>query len=328
MEQTIAVRRKSCYPQEMSPLRMLLERRRSVVIMGVLNRTPDSFSDGGRFADEDTALAQIDAMLSEGADMIDIGAESTRPGAQPVPDDEQIARIGGSVRDAVRRGAVVSIDTTSPAVAARALDDGAAVVNTISLDSAAELGALCARRGASLVLMHSRGSMSAMAGFSAYPDDAYGDVVADVAREWSSAAERALEAGLSRGELVLDPGLGFAKNARQSLELCARLDELCALGFPVLVGPSRKSFLARAAASEGGEGAALAPPSERLGGTVAAALACAARGAAAVRVHDVRPVRQALDVMRAIERAGGPDRASAGDRRPGAPLAQGARRDA
>ncbi|WP_233562486.1 dihydropteroate synthase, partial [Sorangium cellulosum] len=129
----------------------------------------------------------------------------------------------------------VSIDTTSPAVAARALDDGAAVVNTISLDGAAELGALCARRGASLVLMHSRGPMSAMAGFSAYPDDAYSDVVADVAREWSSAAARALDAGLPQGELVLDPGLGFAKNARQSLELCARLDELCALGFPVLV---------------------------------------------------------------------------------------------
>ncbi|WP_437732588.1 dihydropteroate synthase [Sorangium sp. So ce1335] len=306
----------------MSPLRMLLERRRSVVIMGVLNRTPDSFSDGGRFENEETALAQIDAMLSEGADMIDIGAESTRPGAQPVPDDEQIARIGGSVRDAVKRGALVSIDTTSPVVAARALDDGAAVVNTISLDSAAELGALCARRGASLVLMHSRGPMSAMAGFSAYPDDAYGDVVADVAREWSSAAARALDAGLPKGELVLDPGLGFAKNARQSLELCARLDELCALGFPVLVGPSRKSFLARAAALEGRRdggadgGAALAPPSERLGGTIAAALACAARGAAALRVHDVGPVRQALDVMRAIDRAGG-------GRRPGAPLTEG-----
>ncbi|WP_438033353.1 dihydropteroate synthase [Sorangium sp. So ce204] len=306
---------------------MLLERRRSVVIMGVLNRTPDSFSDGGRFADEDTALAQIDAMLSEGADMIDIGAESTRPGARPVPDDEQIARIGGSVRDAVKRGAVVSIDTTSPAVAARALDDGAAVVNSISLDSAAELGALCAQRGASLVLMHSRGPMSAMAGFSAYPDEAYNDVVADVAREWSSAAARALEAGLPDGELVLDPGLGFAKNARQSLELCARLHELCALGFPVLVGPSRKSFLARAAASEaagpgGGGEAPLAPPPDRLGGTVAAVIACAARGAAAVRVHDVRPVRQALDVMRAIERAGAGDR-----RRPDGPVAQGARGD-
>ncbi|AUX47438.1 dihydropteroate synthase [Sorangium cellulosum] len=306
--------------------------------MGVLNRTPDSFSDGGRFAEEGAALAQIDAMLSEGADMIDIGAESTRPGARPVPDDEQIARIGGSVRDAVRRGAVVSIDTTSPAVAARALDDGAAVVNTISLDSAAELGALCARRGASLVLMHSRGPMSAMAGFSAYPDDAYGDVVADVAREWSAAAERALAAGLPRGELVLDPGLGFAKNARQSLELCARLDELCALGFPVLVGPSRKSFVARAAAAEAaarGERAGAAPaspepapPEARLGGTIAAALACAARGAAAVRVHDVGAVRQALDVMRAIERAGPAPLPSSDDRRrAGAPHAQGARGD-
>ncbi|AUX26230.1 dihydropteroate synthase [Sorangium cellulosum] len=298
--------------------------------MGVLNRTPDSFSDGGRFTDEDTALAQIDAMLSEGADMIDIGAESTRPGAEPVPEDEQIARVGGSVRAAVKRGAVVSIDTTSPVVAARALDDGAAVVNSISLDGAAELGALCARRGASLVLMHSRGPMSAMAGFSVYPDDAYGDVVGDVAREWSSAAARAIEAGLPRGDLVLDPGLGFAKNARQSLELCARLGELCSLGFPVLVGPSRKSFLARAAASEAAErgrraGAELAPPGERLGGTVAAALACAARGAAAVRVHDVGPVRQALDVMRAIDRAGA-GRAGERGQDGAAPLTQGGAR--
>jgi dihydropteroate synthase len=336
----------------MSPLRMLLEHRRSVVIMGVLNRTPDSFSDGGHFADDAAARAQIEAMLFEGADMIDVGAESTRPGALPVPDDEQIARIGGSIRDAARLGAVVSVDTTSPAVAARALDDGATVVNSISLESAAELGALCARRGAALVLMHSRGPMAAMAGFSAYPDDGYGDVVADVAREWSSAAERALAAGLSRDELVLDPGLGFAKNARQSLELCARLDELCALGFPVLAGPSRKSFIARARslnenenendndngadnaqagaerAPSGHGGAALAPPSMRLGGTVAAVLACVARGAAAVRVHDVGPVRQALDVMRAIDRFDPAARAAPRRARAAAPLTSGARGDA
>jgi dihydropteroate synthase len=127
-------------------------------------------------------------------------------------------------------------------------------------------------------------------------------VVADVAREWLAAAARAMDAGLSREELVLDPGLGFAKNARHSLELCARLDELCALGFPVLVGPSRKSFLVRAAAAEDpalGE----AGPADRLGGTVAAALACAARGAALVRVHDVAPVRQALAFAAAVERA-------------------------
>ncbi|MCC6554943.1 MAG: dihydropteroate synthase [Polyangiaceae bacterium] len=279
--------------------------------MGILNRTPDSFSDGGLFVDDGAARARIEAMLSEGADIIDIGAESTRPGARPVPDGEQIARVGASVRDAAGLGAIVSIDTTSPAVAARALEDGAAVVNTVSLEPAAELGALCARHGAALALMHCRGAMSAMRGFSAYPDDAYGDVVADVAREWSAAAERAMAAGLPREDLILDPGLGFAKNARHSLELCARLDELCALGFPVLVGPSRKSFLARAAAPAGAE---QAPPSERLGGTIAATLLCAARGAAIVRVHDVPAARQALAVAAAIEAA----------RRPARPLGAGA----
>jgi len=294
----------------MSQLRTLLAARGRVVIMGVLNRTPDSFSDGGLFVDEAAARARVEAMLAEGADVIDIGAESTRPGSQPVSDAEQVARLGSSVRDVARMGAVVSIDTTSPAVAERALGDGAAIVNSVSLEAAAPLGAVCARHGAALVLMHSRGEMASMPGFSRYADDAYGDVVADVAREWMSAAERALDAGVGRDELVLDPGLGFAKNARHSLELCARLDELCALGFPVLVGPSRKSFLVRAAASADpslGE----APPEARLGGTVAATLACAARGASMVRVHDVAPVRQALAVAAALERARGGARAHA-----------------
>ena len=150
--------------------------------------------------------------------------------------------------------------------------------------------------------MHSRGAMSAMKGFSVYADDAYRDVVSDVGREWSEAAGRALGAGLPRESLVLDPGLGFAKNAKQSIALCARLGELCALGFPVLVGPSRKSFLARVAAPEG----PLAPPDERLGGTIAAVLACVANGAVLARVHDVAAVAQALAVDEAIHLQGGP----------------------
>lgn len=291
------------------------------MIMGILNRTPDSFSDGGLFIDEGAALSRIEGMLSEGADLIDIGAESTRPGAPPVSDEEQIARIGASVREAARLGAMVSIDTTSPVVAGRALAEGAAVVNSVSLDAAGALGALCARHGAALVLMHCRGSMAAMSGFSAYPDDAYDDVVEDVAREWSAAAERAMAAGLAREELILDPGLGFTKNARHSLELCARLDELCALGFPVLVGPSRKSFLARAAAVARGSHT---PPVARLGGSVAAALACASRGAAMVRVHDVAAVRQALAVAEAIEAARRPGRPARAE----APAEVGARADA
>ncbi|EYF03636.1 Dihydropteroate synthase [Chondromyces apiculatus DSM 436] len=281
------------------------------MIMGVLNRTPDSFSDGGRFTDDGAASAHIEAMLDEGADIIDIGAESTRPGARLVPDDEQIARIGSGVRDAVRLGALVSIDTTSPVVAERALGEGAAIVNSVSLDVAPALGALCARHDASLVLMHSRGAMTGMAGFSVYDDDAYDDVVADVSREWMHAAERAMEAGLSRDELLLDPGLGFAKNARHSLELVARLDELCALGFPVLVGPSRKSFVARAASAADPD-LKEAPPEQRLGGTLAACLACASAGAAVLRVHDITPTRQALAFAAALTDARRATSASAG----------------
>jgi dihydropteroate synthase len=140
--------------------------------------------------------------------------------------------------------------------------------------------------------------MARMPGFSMYADDAYGDVVADVAREWSAAAERALRAGLPREHLVLDPGLGFYKNPRHSLDLCARIDELCALGFPVLVGPSRKSFVTRAAGET-----PPAPPDRRLGGSVAAAIACVERGASIVRTHDVAATRQALAVAAALRDA-------------------------
>lgn len=268
--------------------------------MGILNRTPDSFSDGGLWLDDAAALARVDAMIAQGAAIVDVGAESTRPGARAIGDAEQLERLGDVVRAAVARGAIVSIDTTSPIVAERALRDGARIVNSVSLEPAADLGALAAAHGAALVLMHSRGPMAAMAGFSVYAEDAYADVVADVAREWSAAAERARCAGLPREALVLDPGLGFFKSARQSIELCARLDELCALGFPVLVGPSRKSFVARVAAAEHEP---LAPPSQRLGGGLAATLACVERGAAIVRTHDVAEVKQALAVAAAIRGA-------------------------
>lgn len=281
-----------------SLLRSLLSRRRGALVMGVCNRTPDSFSDGARFLDDVAADAHVQRLVTDGAQIIDIGAESTRPGAAPVDPSEQIARIGDSIRKARALGALVSIDTTSPDVAAWALGEGACIVNTVSLDPAEELGALAARKGASLVLTHARGSMTSMQGFSVYADAAYGDVVEDVAREWQLAADRALGAGLPREDLLLDPGLGFTKNARHSIELCRRLGELCALGFPVLVGPSRKSFLARVAAPEGAE---LVPPAERLGGTIAAVLACVRRGAAVVRVHDVAAVVQALAVASAIE---------------------------
>lgn len=282
-----------------SVLRSLISTRRSAIVMGVCNRTPDSFSDGALFLDDVSADAHIRKLVVEGAEIVDIGAESTRPGADVVDAAEQIRRIGSSIRQACALGVLVSIDTTSPAVAAWALQEGASIVNTVSLDPAEELGALAARAGAALVLTHARGSMTTMQGFSVYDDAAYGDVIADVTREWMAAADRALAAGLSREDLLLDPGLGFTKNARHSVELCRRLGELCALGFPVLVGPSRKSFLARTAAKD--ERSVLAPPNERLGGTIAAVLACVHRGAAVVRVHDVQATVQALAVAAAIE---------------------------
>lgn len=265
--------------------------------MGVLNVTPDSFSDGGRWLEPVAAKRRVDALLDEGADVIDIGGESSRPGADPVPAAEQIARVREAVVYAAReRHALVSIDTTDAEVARFAIEHGASIVNDVSCLGDPALARVAAGAGAALVLMHSRGWMKGMRGFSDMPGDAYGDVVEDVARELREARDRAVAAGMPAEEIALDPGLGFFKNAAHSVELVRRLEELAGLGHPIVVGPSRKSFLAKVASRP-------APPDERLGGTIAASLACAARGACVLRVHDVAAVRQALDVARAI---GGP----------------------
>jgi dihydropteroate synthase len=262
--------------------------------MGVLNVTPDSFSDGGLYLDAADAKRRVDELLAAGADIVDIGGESTRPGAAPVPADEQIARIDRALVYAAReRHALVSVDTTSVEVARHALAQGAAIVNDVSCLADDELARVVADAGASLVLMHARGPMSEMRGFSDAPDDSYGDVVRDVAREWGVARERAERRGLDRREVIFDPGLGYMKNAAHSIELIARLGEFRSLGAPMLVGPSRKSFIAKIASPE-------AAPSGRLGGTIAACLAAADRGASILRVHDVFAVRQALAVHGAI----------------------------
>jgi dihydropteroate synthase len=269
-----------------------------VQILGILNRTPDSFFDGGLYVDEQAARARVLQLVSEGADIVDLGAESTRPGAARVSSAEQIARLGELVEFTVAQGVAASVDTTSPEVAAYALGRGASMVNTVALGRAAELGAVAARFGARLVLTHCRGPMSEMSGFSVYAAGGYDDVVADVAREWRIEADRALAQGLAADRLVFDPGLGFTKNAAQSLELCARLGEFRALGHPILVGPSRKSYLAQAAAAVlGGEAA---PPHDRLGSSIAAAVLCVQQGASMVRVHDVRATRQALAYAAAL----------------------------
>ncbi|MDP9037012.1 MAG: dihydropteroate synthase [Myxococcota bacterium] len=265
--------------------------RRGVALMGICNVTPDSFSDGGRYSEEGAARARVREILEQGGDVVDIGGESTRPGAAPVSAREQINRVLATVRYAASLGACVSIDTASAEVAAACLEAGACVVNDVSCLRDDALAKTVAARTAALVLMHARGTQEEMLGFGRYADDAYGDVVADVLAEWERAAERAGAAGVPRRAIAMDPGLGFAKNARQSFELLARLGEIVtALDVPVAIGASRKSFLT---VVDGDAGV-----SDRLGASVAAALHAFRVGAAIVRVHDVGATRQAIDVAR------------------------------
>lgn len=274
-----------------------------VQLMGIVNRTPDSFFDGGAHLEDDAARARVDELVRLGVDYIDLGAESTRPGHAPIAASEQIARLGGILGYAVESGARVSIDTTDAGVASHACERGAQLINSVLLEPARELAEVAARYDVDLVLTHCRGPMSVMAGFSSGDDRAYRDVVSEVAEDWNRAAESARSAGLADAHLIFDPGLGFAKNATQSLDLCAALHELRDLVGPrrVLMGIGRKSYLARAAAGELGD--EVATPGERLGATIAAAIDCARVGADILRVHDVREVRQALAYVDAVERA-------------------------
>jgi dihydropteroate synthase len=264
---------------------------RGAALMGVLNVTPDSFFDGARYMAASQAEARVAELVAEGADIIDVGGESSRPGAAPVAAREQLERIEPAVRAAVRAGVMVSIDTTRPEVAEAALHLGAHAVNDVSCLGDPGVARVAARAGADLVLMHSRGALGSMPGFSEYPDDGYADVVAEVLEEWTRARERAVAEGLPPDRVLLDPGLGFAKNARQSFELLARLAELRQAGARIVLGPSRKSFIAAVDPC---------PPSDRLGGTIAACLIASVRGVSVLRVHDVRAVRQALLVTRAV----------------------------
>jgi dihydropteroate synthase len=275
----------------------MLDRARSmrgVALMGICNVTPDSFSDGGRYLALDAARARVDEILAEGADIVDVGGESTRPGAVSVPADEQIQRVLDVVRHAASRGACVSIDTASAAVAAACLEVGACAVNDVSCLRDPALGEVVASSGAAIVLMHTRGTPEQMQGFSRYPESGYRDVVAEVCAEWGAAAARARSVGVRSEAIVMDPGLGFAKNVRQSLELLTRIaDVVQTVGAPVAIGASRKSFLMAVES---------AAPSDRLGASIAAALHAARLGACIVRVHDVRPTRQALDLTALLRR--------------------------
>jgi dihydropteroate synthase len=268
--------------------------------MGVLNLTPDSFSDGGRWLDPDRAVEQGLRMLAEGADLLDLGAESTRPGggvygegAREVPADEESARLLPVLR-ALRAAtdAPISVDTRKGEVATRALAAGADLINDITGLSDPRLGETVAAAGCPLVLMHSRGQIATM-----QRGIRFDDLLGEVRAELTEAMARAEAAGVGAAQLVLDPGIGFGKTWEQNLELIRRLGELEALGRPLLLGASRKSFLARAAAHPGIPDA---PPEQRLGGSLAAVAWAAAQGIALVRVHDVVETAQLLDVWYAI----------------------------
>lgn len=264
-----------------------------VRVMGVLNMTPDSFSDGGTLGGVADGLARARTMIAAGADILDVGGESTRPGAAPVPAEAEIERVVPLIR-AIRAESpiAVSIDTMKPDVARAAVAAGATIWNDVAalrahgaLETAAELGC-------EVVLMHMQGEPGTM-----QREPRYDDVVAEVADFLVSRAEAALAAGVERGRIWLDPGIGFGKHKiRHNLPLLAGLSRIVGLGFPVLLGASRKSFIG--AVDEG------SAPDARLGGSIAAALAGAAAGVAAVRVHDVRETVQALRVWQAIAQAG------------------------
>lgn len=276
---------------ELSRIVDAARRAHGAALMGVVNLTPDSFYDGGRYEADAAAERRIDALLAEGADIIDIGGESTRPKALPVSADEQIARIAHALEYAVGKGALVSVDTMSPAVADYALAKGARIVNDVSCLADEGLADVAARRGAALIVTHCRGRMTDMTGFSQWPDGGYVDIVDDVLWDWEAARTRAVARGMSARDIVLDPGLGFAKNARQSLEILRRLSEFQRADAIIAVGPGRKSFVAALDPS---------PPADRLGGTIAACLVAAQHGAHILRVHDVGAVRQALMLFLAV----------------------------
>jgi len=263
---------------------------RGAALIGVLNVTPDSFFDGGLYVGLGQAQARIDELLQEGADVIEIGAESSRPGAVPVPANVQLERALPSVRYALERGALVSIDTTSPEVARETLKAGAHVINDVSCLSDDALARVAASFGVPLILMHSRGSMEPEK-FSEYPKAGYSDIVADVAREWLAARSRATRVGIEEHNVWFDPGLGFHKSAEQSLELMRRLREFSQLDSTLVLGASRKSFLGQF----GG-----ATPEKRLAASLSAALFGVESGVQLLRVHDVAATGQALLASRAF----------------------------
>lgn len=266
----------------------VLPTQHRVLIMGVLNVTPDSFSDGGRYHGVDAAVAHAEAMEAEGADLLDIGGESSRPGARPVSLDEEVARVLPVVAALAGRIRIpLSVDTTKADVAKRALDAGASIINDVSaLRGDPGMAGVVARSRAGLILMHMQGTPATMQG-----QPTYGDVVEEVGAFLKARVEAAVAAGIARERIVVDPGLGFGKTREHNLALIGGLAALSALGCPIVIGPSRKSFV----------GAVLdRPVSEREWGTAAAVAAGVLQGAHVIRVHAVAPMRDVVRMAQAI----------------------------
>ena len=264
-----------------------------VLVMGIVNVTPDSFSDGGRYLDPGLAVARCHELLAEGADLLDLGGESTRPGSADVPAAEQWRRLEPVLTAMTRERpeAAISVDTRSAEVAELALAAGARIVNDVSALADPAMAGTVARAGAGLILMHMRGTPETM-----QRDTAYGDVTTEVATFLRERVDAAGVAGVARECIALDPGIGFAKSAQGSLELLARIPELAAIGRPVLVGASRKSFLARLTGDEG-------PPEERVPASLAAAALATWQGAHILRVHDVGATVRAVKIASAARKA-------------------------
>ncbi len=256
-------------------------------LMGVVNVTPDSFSDGGLYLEPERAVAHGEELASAGAEILDVGGESTRPGAEEVALEEELRRVEPVIAGLAGGEAAISVDTSKAAVARAALDAGAEVVNDVTaLRGDPEMAALCAERGATVVLMHILGTPRTM-----QDEPRYDDVVDEVKAFLAGRVEAATAAGIAEERIWLDPGIGFGKTAAHSLELLRRLSELRELGRPLLVGTSRKSFIGKVDGSDAGE---------RLGGTIASSVLAAAAGAEVLRVHDVAEVGQAMAVAGAV----------------------------
>ena len=261
------------------------------VLMGVLNVTPDSFSDGGEFFRAEPAVSHAEKMFDEGAQVIDVGGESTRPGSEPVSPEEELRRVLPVIQGilSARPDSIVSIDTYRSSIAEAALDAGARAVNDVTALGDPRMAGLMAERGCPIILMHMLGEPKSM-----QQDPRYEDVVREVRDFLAERAERAIRAGVEPENIILDPGIGFGKTMEHNLKLLKRLDSLVELGFPVLVGVSRKSFLGKITGSE--------DPKNRLFSTMAANVLAYERGANLFRVHDVRANKEALAVAAAIRR--------------------------